>query len=153
LAAQDLPTLASELRRLRLEAGLSQEALADRAGLSSDAIAALERGRRRVPRQSTLQLLADALSLDPSQRALLNTISRSSSVSLKESSSVEVAPEHRPRINADPLVGREAARKEVADLLRQSRLVTLTGPAGVGKTRLALAVAGDSQADFADGAC
>ncbi|HEX7102709.1 MAG TPA: helix-turn-helix transcriptional regulator, partial [Nitrolancea sp.] len=53
------------LRRDRLLAGLSQEALAERAGLSVDAIRALERGRRTAPRPETIGLLADALALEP----------------------------------------------------------------------------------------
>jgi predicted ATPase/DNA-binding SARP family transcriptional activator len=49
------------------------------------------------------------------------------------------------------LVGREDERLEVAAKLRRSRLVTLTGPGGIGKTRLALAVAGEAAPDFTDG--
>lgn len=52
------------LRRYRVNAGLSQEALAARAGLSVSGIAALERGRRTAPRPDTVALLADALTLD-----------------------------------------------------------------------------------------
>ena len=59
------------LRRLRMAAGLSQEALAERAGLSPDGIAALERGRRTRPRAFTVGVLADALALGPADRALL----------------------------------------------------------------------------------
>ena len=51
------------LRRLRMRASLSQAELADRAGLSVEAISALERGFRRHPRRATLALLADALRL------------------------------------------------------------------------------------------
>ena len=52
------------LRRLRLAAGLSQEALAERAGLSARGVSDLERGARAVPRAETVRLLADALGLD-----------------------------------------------------------------------------------------
>src|SRR5829696_6035564 len=59
----------SQLRRLRLSAEMSQEALAERSGLSVRAIADLERGRRSSPRLATLGLLADALKLDDRSRA------------------------------------------------------------------------------------
>ncbi|HEX2037791.1 MAG TPA: helix-turn-helix transcriptional regulator, partial [Chloroflexota bacterium] len=51
------------LRRYRLAAGLSQEALAERARLSPVAISALERGARRSPYRTTVQLLVQALEL------------------------------------------------------------------------------------------
>jgi predicted ATPase/DNA-binding CsgD family transcriptional regulator len=52
-----------------------------------------------------------------------------------------------------PIVGREREKQSVIDLLRRSdvRLVTLTGPGGIGKTRLALQVAADLLPEFADG--
>lgn len=49
------------------------------------------------------------------------------------------------------LVGREEERSEVAARLRRSRLVTLTGPGGIGKTRLALEVAAEAVSEFSDG--
>src|SRR6202034_232201 len=59
------------LRHHRLAAGLSQEALAERARMSSDGISALERGHRRTPQRETVALLAGALALDDEQRHAL----------------------------------------------------------------------------------
>jgi predicted ATPase/DNA-binding SARP family transcriptional activator len=54
---------------------------------------------------------------------------------------------------ADALIGRDAELREVMGRLSSARLVTLTGAGGVGKTRLALAVARETQDGYADGAC
>jgi predicted ATPase/class 3 adenylate cyclase/DNA-binding CsgD family transcriptional regulator len=48
-------------------------------------------------------------------------------------------------------VGREADMAQVRDLVTQNRLVTLTGAGGVGKTRMAIQIAGQSTGEFADG--
>lgn len=56
------------LRRHRLAAGLSQEALAERAQISTEGISALERGYRRRPQRETLVRLARALTLSEQQR-------------------------------------------------------------------------------------
>ena len=63
------PTFGVLLRRARWAAGLSQEALAERAGLSVDAISALERGLTRAPHAETLDLLANALQVTHEERA------------------------------------------------------------------------------------
>jgi transcriptional regulator with XRE-family HTH domain len=68
--------LGALLRRWRLAAGMSQEALAERTGLSAKGIAQLETGRRTSPRAETLRLLAEALDLNPTQRADLAAASR-----------------------------------------------------------------------------
>jgi transcriptional regulator with XRE-family HTH domain len=59
------------LRRHREAAGLSQEALASRSGISADAIGLLERGQRRRPRADTIRRLATALRLDEAEHATL----------------------------------------------------------------------------------
>jgi predicted ATPase/class 3 adenylate cyclase len=64
---------------------------------------------------------------------------------------LERAPHNLP-IQLSTFVGRETQIKEVADLVRHSRLVTLTGIGGVGKTRLSLQIAADLLSEFGDGA-
>jgi transcriptional regulator with XRE-family HTH domain len=56
------------LQGLRVSAGLTQEELAERAGLSQKAISAYERGQRTRPRPRTVRLLADALRLSGQER-------------------------------------------------------------------------------------
>jgi predicted ATPase/transcriptional regulator with XRE-family HTH domain len=137
--------LATLVRQWRIAAGLSQEALAERSGLSANGIAQIETGKRTVPRASTLRMLADALELGAEQRhdlalaarpgaGVRNTEDRSGSPKVARAS-VPIAP--------TPLVGRSEEIVDVTRLLRDGGLplVTLTGPGGVGKTRLALAVA------------
>src|SRR5829696_8159949 len=70
---EDAPaaSFAALLRRHRVATGLSQEALAERAGLSVRAISDLERGARRAPYRETVRLLADALALMPADRVAL----------------------------------------------------------------------------------
>src|SRR6476619_8429711 len=59
------------LRHYRTLAGMSQEALAERAGLTSNAIGSLERGERRRPHPHTIRSLVDALGLSDEQRSEL----------------------------------------------------------------------------------
>src|SRR5262245_35131552 len=64
------------LRDLRLSAGLTQERLAERAGVSAKAIIALENDPARTPRLETVTRLADALGLNPDGRASLLAAAR-----------------------------------------------------------------------------
>jgi len=56
-------------------------------------------------------------------------------------------------VRLTPLVGRERELRDVVDMLSRNRLLTLTGPGGTGKTRLALAVAPAVSACYPDGVC
>lgn len=66
------------LRRHRLAAGFTQESLAERAKLSSQAIGSLERGDRKRPYKYTVDVLADALGLDEVARSELRVAARPS---------------------------------------------------------------------------
>jgi predicted ATPase/class 3 adenylate cyclase len=69
----------------------------------------------------------------------------------RELRTLEQAPHNLP-LQLSSFIGREMEIKEVTDLVRTSRLVTLTGIGGVGKTRLSLQVAAESLAGFDHGA-
>ena len=64
------------LRRYRVAAGLTQETLAERAGLSVRGLSDLERGIHAAPRKHTLLVLVNALALNPPERAALLAAAR-----------------------------------------------------------------------------
>jgi transcriptional regulator with XRE-family HTH domain len=151
VTAVSLP-FAALLKRTRLAAGLTQETLAERSGLSARAVSDLERDGERTPRLDTLALLADALGLTHERRADLFAAARPAVQPAVIGPTLTLRPDPLPA-PPTPLIGREAEVAAVRSLVcsEEARLVTLTGPGGVGKTRLALDVAGAVQGTFADG--
>jgi predicted ATPase/transcriptional regulator with XRE-family HTH domain len=154
MATTSTLTFAERLRRHRLAAGLTQENLAERAGLSARGVQDLERGARMAPRAETVRMLADALQLAGEDRAALFAAIHPE---LATPPTPAIAPIRLPALPLPPtpLVGREHEVAKACALLRHpegapgTRLLTLTGPGGVGKTRLALAVAAELTKDFA----
>ncbi|TDD15357.1 tetratricopeptide repeat protein [Kribbella turkmenica] len=105
-----------------------------RSGRQSEALESYEELRR---------LLADELGLDPSPEL----------VALHQSILTQQLPSRRSNLPAQltELIGRADALADVSSALASARLVTLTGPGGVGKTRLALAAGEDVAERFSDG--
>ena len=151
-------TFGDLLRRARHGAELSQEELAERAGLSARAISDLERGVNRAPREDTLDMLATALNLSDDERRAWRRKRRQMASRGMPTQEPRVASIFRtpgglpPRLES--FVGRERGVRDLQALLRhhQVRLVTTTGPGGIGKTSLAIEAARGIAAEFRDGA-
>jgi predicted ATPase/DNA-binding XRE family transcriptional regulator len=147
----DAPAFGELLRHHRRARDLTQEALAERAGVSVRAVSDLERGARSHPYRETAILLAEALGLAGSERSALLTAARRP---LPPAGPIApVGPGARLPRPLTRLIGRGEEQREIAGLVRDDRvrLVTLTGPGGVGKTRLAVTAAAGLGDAFRDG--
>jgi predicted ATPase/DNA-binding XRE family transcriptional regulator len=151
------------LRRLRRSADLTQEQLSELAGCAVTTLRAIESGRRRPSREMALRL-AQVLrvALDDQQefvhRARTSGSSDEPEASAPASTLPEMAAEIRPMsslpVLSEPLIGRQEELAQLVQALTEpdGQLVTLIGPGGVGKTRIALQVAADLAPRFAHGA-
>lgn len=135
---RDTPRLGMLIRTHRLRIGLTQRELADLSTISVRAIRDLEQGKARRPRPDTVRLMADALRLGARARTALEAAAQQGRAT---GAGWEQPPAPPTALHA--MVGRDA---EASVLQRElasgvERLVHLVGLTGVGKTRLALAVA------------
>jgi predicted ATPase/DNA-binding XRE family transcriptional regulator len=155
LNKQAAASFAQLLKSYRHAAGLTQEELAERAGLSARSISDLERGVKLHPYANTVRQLAQAFALDESQVSELRVAARSVEGSTDESRETfePGAPKRSLPLQPTSFIGRQRELRELPLVLNRgsTRLLTLTGPGGVGKTRLALQVAEYVLDHFPDG--
>ena len=130
------PGFGELLRTYRITAGLSQEDLAARAGLSAHGISDLERGARTRPYAATVQRLVEALDLSEADARRLHTVARA----LPSGQSKAAAQDGRTA-KPSTLVGRASEYSILLEALTaatrgRGSLVTIAGDAGIGKTAL-----------------
>jgi tetratricopeptide (TPR) repeat protein/transcriptional regulator with XRE-family HTH domain len=151
------------LRRLRTDAGLTQEKLAEAARLSYRSVSDLERGINLTPRKETARLLAEALHLSGTDKAAFEAAARGHAEIARpvfrasSMGSVAVATRTLPRDIAS-FTGREpelaylvAAVAEAASSGGVVGICAIGGMAGIGKTALAVHAAYRIAARFPDG--
>lgn len=160
-------TLSELLRTFRTRAGLTQAALAEKAGLSEQAISVLERGTRSRPRVDTVRSLTAALGLTAAEAEQFLTVARGKlstprgPAARKEPSTTGdqfPTPWQLPPAAAD-FTGRAAQVEAILSALHDSAgdgaaavgLVTITGMGGIGKTTLAVHTAHKLSRSYPDG--
>ncbi len=161
-------TFGGLLKQMRKRAGMTQHDLAAATGYSRALISAVEQNTRLPATAIVLQTYLPALGLQDephlaTQLVKLAALARGEPLpadfTRKHEQRVEVTREveeapHRLSFPPTALLGREGAIKELVNRLlgHHGRLLTLVGPPGVGKTRLAQAVGAEMQQIYRDGA-
>ena len=140
--------LGASLRKLRLTAGMTQEELAERAGISARTVSDVERGLRTVVRHDTARRLAAALELGDQERHQFDAVARGRTLTPLSATPTGALP-----VVPTPLIGRAREVETISTFIRTPdvRLLTLTGAGGIGKTRLALEAARRVQGSFPGG--
>ena len=148
-------TLGGLLRRHRDAAGLTQEELAERAGVSARTISDVERGLRDGVYHETAARIAVGLGLAGDERARFEAATRRRRPRLGQPAEGSWKPAGAPPVPPARLIGREKELAAILARLRDPRvrLLTLTGTGGIGKTRLAVEASAALDSDFPDGVC
>jgi len=136
-------TFGDLLRYLRRREGLTQRELSIAVGYSEAQISRLEQNQRLPDPATITARFAPALHLEQE----LEVVARLLELTI----SAGASPRHNLPTQLTSFIGREREMAEVGRRLSASRLVTLTGPGGCGKTRLALQVAAELVAGYPDG--
>jgi predicted ATPase/DNA-binding XRE family transcriptional regulator len=150
--------LGSLLRTFRIAAGLTQDALAERSGVGTRSIQGFERGERR-PHRDTARRLIEALDLPEADRAQFEAHAQNAPRERRkqrvrgESARIQAVFDRSwdVPLPVSSLVGREPELDRLRVSLGSARLITLTGPPGIGKTRLSLEAARSQSSHFDDG--
>src|SRR5512143_572781 len=139
------PSLATALKQARSKAALTQEELAARAGISVRTVSDIERGLRSTVYADTARRLVVALGLADSDARHMESLLRGRERPTQLPAGLPVIP--------TPFFGRASEVHTLVSAFTASaaRLVTLTGPGGIGKTRLAVEVANRLSGSFPDG--
>jgi predicted ATPase/transcriptional regulator with XRE-family HTH domain len=147
------------LRRRRRALDLTQDALAERVGLSVSAIRKIE-GDERRPSREVAQLMAQVLEIPADEQARFVKVARAELRTERLGELQSPPPPVTPPVRTSrlpaplaPLVGRQVELAEIQQIVRNAecRLLTVVGLGGAGKTRLAIEAATTLQDDFADG--
>lgn len=152
-------TFGGWLFQSRKQLGLTRQELAGRIGCSVSTLRKIEDGERR-PSVQIAELIANCLNIPPEQRSTFVRVARGElsigrllPASTPVATTKITAPKTNLPIFPTPLIGRERQVEQLSQLLRdpQCRLLTLVGAGGIGKTRLAIETASNTQTVFTDG--
>ena len=153
MAEVQLPKFGDLLRLYRNRARLTQFQLAEAAGISERAVSDIERCLKQTPHRDTVRRLAEALDLAPQESAEFVQRARRAPQAAVRPAKPQPSSDSALPMYLSSLVGRERDVASICTLLCDTdvRLLTLCGPPGIGKTRLAVRVAGDLRDAFAGG--
>jgi transcriptional regulator with XRE-family HTH domain len=144
----------SWLRQRRKSLDLTQFELADQIGCSVVTIRKIEVDERR-PSKQIAERMADVLAVSAEERAAFIAFARRTEAIPSDTflPHATVISRHNLPPQPTPFIGRADELAEIAERLTDPacRLLTLVGPGGIGKTRLALEAAHEQQPNFADG--